>query len=129
MPVPEEDPRPSDAAGAPPSAAGQTDPRRIGNGGRRSRMISFRVTDREFEELKLKAEAEGARNVSDFARMALCGASQAVAERIDKRMTEMSAEIQQLAVDIRRMAQVVGGPRHLAAGRAAAPSARKNGRH
>jgi hypothetical protein len=91
-------------------------------------MISFRVTDREFEELKLKAEVEGARNVSDFARMALCGGSQAVAERIDKRMTELSAEIQQLTADIRRMAQVVDGPRHLAAGRAA-PPARKNGRH
>jgi hypothetical protein len=40
---------------------------------RRTRMISFRVSDTEFELLKAKSEAAGSRNVSDFARLALCG--------------------------------------------------------
>jgi hypothetical protein len=36
-------------------------------------MISFRVSEREFEMLKTMSESEGARSVSDFARLALCG--------------------------------------------------------
>lgn len=35
-------------------------------------MISFRVSEQEFEMLKAMSEAEGARSVSDFARLALC---------------------------------------------------------
>src|SRR5689334_7969760 len=38
----------------------------------RTRMISFRVSDEEFEALRGRSEAEGARNISEFARMALC---------------------------------------------------------
>jgi hypothetical protein len=36
-------------------------------------MISFRVSEREFEMLKTMSESEGHRSVSDFARLALCG--------------------------------------------------------
>ena len=38
---------------------------------RMNRMISFRVSDDEFERLRAKSEAEGARSVSDYARVAL----------------------------------------------------------
>ena len=44
---------------------------------RRTRKISFRVSEREFEQLKNKSEAEGARSISDFARLALCGSAKA----------------------------------------------------
>ena len=40
---------------------------------RRTRMISFRVSEREFEMLRTLSESEGHRSVSDFARLALCG--------------------------------------------------------
>ena len=36
-------------------------------------MISVRVSEREFELLKTLSESEGARSLSDFARLALCG--------------------------------------------------------
>ena len=40
---------------------------------RRTRMISFRVSEQEFELLRSQSEAEGARSVSDYARITLCG--------------------------------------------------------
>ena len=47
-------------------------------------MISFRVSEREFEQLKNKSEAEGARSISDFARLALCGSNGSSSERVDE---------------------------------------------
>jgi hypothetical protein len=38
---------------------------------RRSRLLSFRVTPEEFDDLRAACLAKGARNVSDFARTAL----------------------------------------------------------
>jgi hypothetical protein len=38
---------------------------------RRSRLLSFRVTQEEFDDLRAASLAKGARNVSDFARTAL----------------------------------------------------------
>ncbi len=38
---------------------------------RMNRMISFRVSDDEFERLRMKSQEEGSRSVSDYARLAL----------------------------------------------------------
>jgi hypothetical protein len=34
-------------------------------------MVSFRVSDEEYERLKVQSQADGARSVSEFARLAL----------------------------------------------------------
>ena len=39
---------------------------------RRMRMVSFRVSPHEFELLKVRSEAEGARSISEYARATLC---------------------------------------------------------
>ena len=70
-------------------------------------MISFRVSEREFEQLKNKSEAEGARSISDFARLALCGANGASSERVDEGINRLSDDVQQLSADVRRVAELL----------------------
>ena len=81
---------------------------------RRTRMISFRVSDSEFELLKTRSEAEGARSVSDFARLALCSqmsaasaASTAQAPAESKQITQLRDELQELNAYVRRVAEMI----------------------
>ena len=62
-------------------------------------MISFRVSDDEFERLRAKSEAEGARSVSDYARVAL--AREAVADR------EWLQHLQRLSEDVARLTELL----------------------
>ena len=79
---------------------------------RRTRMISFRVSEREFELLRSKSEAEGARSVSEFARLALCGqttaaaaASSAPAAIDPPEIRRLRDELQELNAYVRRVAE------------------------
>ena len=74
---------------------------------RRTRMISFRVTEHEFEQLKTKLEAEGARSISDFVRLTLCGSSNDSSERDGPGIDQLSGEIHQLSADVRRVAELL----------------------
>ena len=69
-------------------------------------MISFRVSDEEFELLKLKSTAEGARSISDYARQALCEPANAGAD-IHADIERLSGEIQQLSVALRRTTELL----------------------
>jgi Arc/MetJ-type ribon-helix-helix transcriptional regulator len=69
---------------------------------RRTRMISFRVTDQEYEDLKTRAESQGARNVSEFARTALCDRKQPTNEDALERLQQ---ELQELKTYVSRIAQ------------------------
>lgn len=91
-------------------------------------MISFRVSEREFELLKIKSEAEGARSISDFARLALCGGAADADAAPPQEIDQLRAEIQQLNACLRQVTDIlqqkeVAPPQrsHLAA------VARKNG--
>lgn len=68
---------------------------------RRTHKVTFRVSEHELEALKLKSEAEGARSVSDFARLALCGSPNG--HGID----HLSHEIQQLSAHVRRVTEIL----------------------
>jgi hypothetical protein len=74
-------------------------------------MISFRVSEREFELLKVKSEAEGARSISDFARSALCAASTGSAERVDPGIHQLSDDIQQLRAHVQRVTELLEASR------------------
>ena len=74
---------------------------------RRTRTISFRVSEREFEMLKVKSEAEGARSISDLARLVLCGSATGSSDRVDKSLNQLSGEIRQLSVDVRRATELI----------------------
>jgi hypothetical protein len=68
---------------------------------RMNRMISFRVSDDEFERLRAKSLAEGSRSVSDYARVAL--ARESGGER------EWLEHLQRLSADVQRIAALLDG--------------------
>jgi hypothetical protein len=78
---------------------------------RRTRTISFRVSEREFELLKLKSEAEGARSISDLARLVLCASAVGSSDRIDKSLGELAGEVRQLSADVRRATELIEASR------------------
>ena len=78
---------------------------------RRTRIISVRVSEREFELLKSKSEAEGARSISDFARLALCGSAGNVTERVDQGIDRLGGELQQLTEEVRRVTELLEATR------------------
>ena len=77
---------------------------------RMTRMISFRVSEDEFEQLRSKSEANGARSISDYARLALCGATNGVDGHLESDIHELSDGIQQLNHHIRRLAELMENP-------------------
>ena len=75
---------------------------------RKTRMISFRVSDREFDQLRTTAEAKGARSVSDYARVALCGPSSGTADELDSGLRRLSGDMRQLSRDIQSLTTLIG---------------------
>jgi flagellar biosynthesis chaperone FliJ len=74
-------------------------------------MISFRLSDHEFERLKTTSEAQGARSVSDYARLAVSGFAIALDDHLETQIQQLSGEVQQLRGDIRRLMELVEGAR------------------
>jgi hypothetical protein len=74
---------------------------------RRTRTISFRVSEREFELLRMKSAAEGARSISDLARLVLCGPPTGSPDRLDNSLGELRGELQRLSVDLRRATELL----------------------
>ena len=74
---------------------------------RRTRMISFRVSEHEFELLKTQSEAEGARSVSDFARLALCGHRGQNGRSHEPDIHKLKDEIEQLNTHVRRVTELL----------------------
>ena len=64
-----------------------------------TRMISFRVSDDEFQQLRARSEAEGARSVSDYARLALSRDSSPGPEWLD--------QIQRLSLNVQRLTELL----------------------
>jgi hypothetical protein len=89
-------------------------------------MISFRVSEREFEQLKNKSEAEGARSISDFARLALCGSGAGSGDRVDEGFNRLSDDVQQLSADVRRVTELLEASVGSVSGPPIALTARKN---
>ena len=73
-------------------------------GRRRTRMISFRVSDGEFEQLKAKLEAEGARSISDYVRLMLWRSSNTA---FSVTGMQLSDDIQVLGALVRRVTELV----------------------
>ena len=89
-------------------AAGRDPPREISMTlKRKTRMISFRVSDKEFEQLRTTAEAKGARSVSDYARAALCGSSGDSEDELDSGLRRLSGDMRQLSRDIQSLTTLI----------------------
>ena len=71
---------------------------------RRTRMISFRVSDGEFEQLKTKSEAEGARSIRLRQAGALCTGGVS-SDQLDQGISRLSDDVQQLKAEVRRVTE------------------------
>ena len=66
---------------------------------RMTHMISFRVSQHEFELLRAKSQAEGARSISDYARLTLA--------RDPKETRQVLDDLQQLRSDVHRLTELL----------------------
>jgi len=78
---------------------------------RRTRMISFRVSENEFQVLRTKSEAQGARSISDYARAALRESTGSPDGHLEVCIDLLSVEVQRLSGEIRRLLDLLEGPR------------------
>ena len=69
---------------------------------RRTKIVIFRLTDEEYEELKAACVTRGARNVSDFARTALMRS--VAGEGGDQHVT---ARLEQIESGMKRLEQMM----------------------
>jgi hypothetical protein len=93
-----------------------------------TRMVSFRVSEREFELLRSKSEALGARSVSDYARVALCGSSSPLDGQTEADFRHLSLGIQQLNSELRRLFDLLENPqKSFPAGQPASSNQNHNG--
>jgi hypothetical protein len=76
-------------------------------------MISFRVSENEFEALRTRAEAQGVQSLSEYARLALRESTGAPATRIEPNLSQLSLQVQRLSLDVRRLADLLDRPRPL----------------
>ena len=79
---------------------------------RRSRVVSFRLSDGEYESLKRVSLAEGARSISDYARVALCrllGAPRGSGgDGIEAKVLQLDEQMQALQSELRCLQGMVG---------------------
>ena len=78
---------------------------------RRSKMISFRLSEQEYADLRNVCENAGARSVSDLARDAVhrlvCKQSESAVEAT---VQELVGRVNSLDLEVRRLAQALDGP-------------------
>lgn len=72
-------------------------------------MLSFRLSEDEYERLRNMSEVERARSVSDFARSALCRlpGGNAVSHEAAGKMKQLEEEVRQLRVDMHQLCQLI----------------------
>jgi hypothetical protein len=81
---------------------------------KRTRIVSFRVSEEEYEELLGLSRAHGAHSISDFARLA---ARQSLGETdgrelnvMQTKLRELSGQVDHLDSEVRRLRQSVQVP-------------------
>jgi hypothetical protein len=78
----------------------------------KTRMISFRLSQDEYECLRQTSESRGARSVSDYARVTLCrvvAGDPGTAESPETQIEEISQKMRELDYKVQRLAKVVDG--------------------
>ena len=78
--------------------------------GFRSRMVSFRMSEEEYERLRQLCDAQGICSVSDLARaginLLLQQPDSATPETLESRVTEIEGRLRLIALELRRMNQI-----------------------
>jgi len=75
---------------------------------RRNRVVVFRLTQDEYEDLKAVTSIRGARNISDFARSELLTSIEQE-RRPDVRLSDVDKKLTSLESKIHRMSQLLEG--------------------
>jgi hypothetical protein len=78
----------------------------------KTRMISFRLSEDEYECLRQTSQSRGARSVSDYARVTLCrvvAGNPGAAESPDTRIEQINQKMGELDHEVQRLAKVVEG--------------------
>ncbi len=77
----------------------------------RNKIVTFRVAEEEFEQLKTLSVAEGARSLSDYARAAVCNPSPsrpAMREvELDARVRKLDGKVEELDRAVRELTELV----------------------
>ena len=79
---------------------------------RRNRVVVFRLTQDEYQDLKTVCSVRGARNISDFARSELLtfiGQETRPEAALHGRLSEVDQKLSSLESEIQRMARLLEG--------------------
>ena len=79
----------------------------------RTRIVTFRLAEDEFEHIKSLCIAEGARSISDYARNSLCNSSTARAAPsdpgLDARVGRLDRKVEELDRAIKELMRLIAG--------------------
>ncbi|SPF33208.1 conserved hypothetical protein [Candidatus Sulfopaludibacter sp. SbA4] len=77
----------------------------------RTRIVTFRLAEEEFERIKNLCVAEGARSMSDYARTSLCNSISARAASsdtgLDARVGTLDRKVQELDRAVKELTQLI----------------------
>src|SRR5262249_21642193 len=81
---------------------------------RRTRMVNFRLSDDEYQDLREMCLAHGSRSISDFARLAVCQGvnsgnswSNGSAGKIESSVQELRTRFEELDREVKRLARLL----------------------
>ncbi len=82
---------------------------------RKTRMISFRLSEEEYQTIRQASICNGARSISDYARDALfrlmnTGEDGRTPDGLRKRIDRLTFELKSLDRDVQRIREVAAGP-------------------
>jgi hypothetical protein len=77
----------------------------------KNKMISFRLSDQEYDELRSVCESQGVRSLSDFARLAIekliAGGEVGTETGLQSRIEALNSRVQVLDRAVERLAEIV----------------------
>jgi hypothetical protein len=77
----------------------------------RTRLVSFRLSDDEYEHLRKASLSRGARSVSDYARAALCrllaDGLELGSDGLEAKVLQLDEQMQQLSLELHRLQQSI----------------------
>jgi hypothetical protein len=77
----------------------------------RSRLVNFRVTDEELEQLKAAASVQGSRCLSEFARLVMLGTATGAQfpESLNGKLSLFDRRLNVLEANVARLVDALGG--------------------
>lgn len=80
---------------------------------RRTRIISFRLFENEYQELQNICVSEGVRSLSDLARSAVCHLIRSGGKNLDETLEEelwkLKGRMEGLDCELKRLGEIIGG--------------------